>query len=106
MMLDLILRHKAIALMWFTRRYHEREFFGNVSKALYRLLEHLRPIQESTRRPERTQRKRGYQDHGSLRPPERWRETHDWSLTDLQNRIEAERESLEDTTDFLEGWYS
>jgi hypothetical protein len=105
-LLDFVLKGKCFAMMWFTQRYHTREFYGNVKKTLVRLLENLQPILKAPTVPKKVQRKRGYQDHGSLRPAEKWLETHDWSLTELQNQIEAERKSLEDTTLFLEGWYS
>jgi hypothetical protein len=92
--------------MWLAENYHERRFFGNVEGVIKKLLGSLRPCLSKDRRPKRVQRKRGYQDHGTLRPQERWRETHDWSLTEEQNRIEAERQAIEDTADFLKGWFS
>lgn len=55
------------------------------------------------RKSKRQVRKRGYQDHGSRRPDHRWRESHDWSLTELQNEIELERESVIDAADLIQG---
>lgn len=59
-------------------------------------------IQEQ-RKSKRPVRKRGYQDHGSRRPDHRWMESHDWSLTELHNQIEKEREIARDTSEIIEG---
>jgi hypothetical protein len=52
-----------------------------------RFYQKLRP-----RKVRRTERHRGYRDHGTLRPADRWLPSFDWSYTELQNRIEEERE--------------
>lgn len=51
-----------------------------------RTYQKLRP-----RKARRTQRHRGYRDHGSARPPHRWKPKFDISFTEQQNRIEEER---------------
>jgi hypothetical protein len=105
-LMNLVLKDKYIALIWLSENYHERRFFGNLVPLMEKLLESWSPILESQREPVTVQRKRGYQDHGSLQPLERWTEKHDWSFTELQNFIEAERQTIKDTADFLEGWFS
>jgi hypothetical protein len=105
-LMNLVLKNKALALIWITENYHERRFFGNVLKLLKQELESLTPILTKRKVPKRNQRRRGYQDHGTLRPLDRWREKHDWMFTEEQNRIEEERQVLLDTTNLLEGWYS
>jgi len=37
-------------------------------------------------------RRRGYKDKGGLRPAERWLPSHDYSLTELQQKVEKDRE--------------
>jgi hypothetical protein len=105
-LMNLVLKNKTLALIWITENYHERRFFGNVLKLLKQELESLTPIPTKRKVPKRNQRRRGYQDHGTLRPLDRWREKDDWSFTEEQNRIEEERQVLLDTTNLLEGWYS
>lgn len=46
-------------------------------------------------------RRRGYKDHGSLRPKHHWRESHDSTWTDLQNKLESRRSSYLDIVSSL-----
>lgn len=41
-------------------------------------------------------RRKGYKDHGTLRPKDHWIETHDVSFTEYQNRKEQERKDYQD----------
>jgi hypothetical protein len=43
-------------------------------------------------------RRRGYKDHGSCRPQDRWLEDHDFSWTEMQNLKEHLQEILEEVT--------
>jgi hypothetical protein len=103
--MNLVLKNRSLALMWLAENYHERRFYGNVKETIEKLLKSLRPIPIRNRVPKRVPRKRGYQDHGTLRPRECWRETHDYTFTELQNEIEEQRKTVEDTADLLEGWF-
>lgn len=47
-------------------------------------------------KPRRPVRRKGYKDHGTLRPEDRWIETHDVSFTEYQNRKEKERKDYQD----------
>lgn len=49
------------------------------------------------------QRKRGYHDHGALRPRHTWKPSSDYSLTEKQNEIEEKRSKFSDTITFLKG---
>jgi len=79
-----------------TQMWHTRDFFGNI---LHKDL--LSEIRISVRRPRtkvsRSQRKRGYQDHGYRKDDSRWVPTSDWSLTEKQNQWEERKISLQDT---------
>jgi hypothetical protein len=46
-------------------------------------------------KPRRPERRKGYKDHGTLRPKDHWIETHDISFTEIQNRKEQEREDYQ-----------
>jgi hypothetical protein len=100
----LLLRDKTLAILWLAENFHERRFFGNALERMYLLLKDLRPCLVRERKPERVQRKRGYQDHGSLRPLHCWKETHAPEFTEEQNEIERLRKVNQDLTDLLEGW--
>jgi hypothetical protein len=105
-LLNFVLKDKNLFLIWYSENTSERAFFGNQLKRMLIILEELRPILRTPRKAKSTQRRRGYQDHGTLRPDSKWIERSDWSLTEEQNRIEQERQTLSDTSDFLEGWFT
>jgi hypothetical protein len=103
---QIILSDKTVAISYF-RRYHPREIYGNLIPGWLELLSRLESVHVSQRtRIVKPQRKRGYQDHGSRRPPEKWMETHDWSFYELQCQIEKNRKSDLDTAAIIEGWLS
>ena len=104
--ITLILSNKTISEMYFSDTVHSRNLFGNLLEAWKEILGTLRPLQEHPRKARRVQRKRGYQDHGTLRSNSEWKETHDWSFTEFQNELEHLRQESLDTAAFLEGWYS
>jgi len=83
-----------------TSLWHTREFFGNLLAK--NVLERLR-YSENGGKVKYPQRKRGYHDHGSLVEVHRWKPKHDYSLTDLQQKIEKERDCHEATVDFIIG---
>jgi len=57
------------------------------------------------RRAKRPVRRRGYKDHGSRRLPHEQHEAkYDYSFTELQNRIEEERQTLSDLKELYRGF--
>lgn len=105
--LELLLESKAQTELFLieTTLFHTRDFFGNFItrnklQLLYKNLR-FRPI---SRRITRVQRKRGYQDKGSMKETHRWLPEHDYTLTEKQNEIEQQRESAQDTILFLQGF--
>jgi hypothetical protein len=57
------------------------------------------------RRAKRAVRRRGYKDHGSRRLPHEQHEAKfDYSFTELQNRIEEERQSISDLKELYRGF--
>ena len=85
--------------LYFTNNwpFPPREILGILSdrqvmvKITNRLYQRVRP---QSSRLKRTQRIRGYRDHGTLRPSHQWKPTSDYTLTELQNHIEEERKRL------------
>lgn len=51
---------------------------------------------QTPKKPRKMIRKKGYQDHGSRRPDHKWQESRDYTLTELQLEIEAERQLRQD----------
>lgn len=78
-----------------------REAFGQILSQIdltkYRL-QRLIP-----RKPRRKPRRKGYNDHSSRRPDHKWRESQDYTLTELQNKIEEDRNTQIDTALLIEG---
>jgi hypothetical protein len=87
-----------------SRELSERDFFGNFLPALEYTARGTHFIWSRPQRPRRKIRRRGYRDHGSAVPSERWKPRHDWTLTELQNSIEHRRKSAQDHIDFLCGF--
>ena len=80
-----------------------RDFFGNLLPELLYVVNHLYLHWRKPQRARRLVRRRGYRDHGTYVPRERWTPRSDWSLTELQSSIEAIRQEEQDTLDFLRG---
>lgn len=103
----ILLRSKGEALLWLseTSLFHSRDFFGNFLRKGILAVQSLKFVQRKTK-VVKPQRKRGYHDHGSLRPSHCWKPTEDWSLTEQQNQIEKKRFTFKDTIKFLRGLIS
>lgn len=72
-----------------TRRYSSSEIFGNIlGNDLRELNKTLKITRKKKRKPLKTIRRRGYKDHGTRRPSDRWLPTDDFSLTIEQNSLE------------------
>lgn len=74
-----------------SQRYSSYEIFGNLIQESLEAFEKIR-IFRRNKKIRYPQRKRGYNDKGTLRSfdiwSHRWKPFFDWSLTDLQNQIE------------------
>jgi hypothetical protein len=102
----LLLFSKAESILFLqeTRKWHTRDFFGNIlnTEKMIQCLFTIRPIYSPTHAVKRPQRHRGYRDKGTLRLQH---EIHqDWSATDEQNQIERHREIAHYTLLFARGW--
>lgn len=75
-----------------TQRYTSNELFGNIlgndAKDLFKT---LRVGYYRNKRSRRIIRRRGYQDHGSRKPDEKWLPQFDFSLTEYQNQKERKQ---------------
>ena len=88
-----------------TNLWHTRDFFGNILNCNYKLDKFFRKRSECRRtKPRFSQRKRGYDDHGSRVEDHKKQPKYDWTLTQLQNKIEEERKTFDQMDDFLLGF--
>lgn len=83
--------------------WHSRDFFGNFLVEGNKCLERLRFRRINTK-VIYPKRKRGYDDHGSRVPDSKWLPKYDYSLTELQNSIEEERKTQEDSVAMMKGF--
>jgi hypothetical protein len=95
---------KATMLEYVQSHFSERDFFGNLLPTLERVGRLLKVYRRRPSRSKRVIRRRGYRDQGTLRPSHQRFDLQDAELTEEQNRIEAQRQSDEDTLQFLLGF--
>lgn len=104
--LKLLLKSKVQTILWLqeTTKYSTNEYFGILGQDVIQ-----RKLQNSVKFAFRTnsavkkpQRRRGYKDKGSRKPPHEQGRT--FVLAELQREIEAERAVTLDTLAFLEGF--
>jgi len=89
-------------IMYFSRNYSERDFYGNFLPKVLKVLAGLKVSLWKPKRAREVVRRRGYRDKGSL-CSDSSRIKGDWSLTELQNQIEQERLIKEMTYQFFTG---
>lgn len=84
-----------------TKKYSDRKLFGTILQPdrVERVVTQARLRLVHSRRAKRKIRHRGYRDHGSLRPSDRWIETSDWSFTEAQLLEEQKRNEYTDLVD-------
>lgn len=101
--LELLLISKEIALCYLyeTNEFSSHEIFGNVIDKGLETLKFLKIIERKIR-VKKTQRRRGYDDKGSLRSQDRWLPSHDYTLTNLQNKINKETDLHKRVIHYLE----
>jgi hypothetical protein len=101
--IQLLLDSKKTMLIYLyeTNRYSSHEIFGNILRNDCKELFQTLKLKNRNRKLRKTQRRRGYQDHGSRKPAEKWLETYDISFTERMNEIEARRYHLNKLTNRL-----
>jgi hypothetical protein len=90
-----LLTSKDWAVLTFSRKLSERDFFGNFLPNLRKRLRRVRFSVLYYSKAKRTIRRRGYRDKGTLRSSDHWRESFDWTFTAQQNQIEEDRDFKE-----------
>lgn len=103
--LSILLKSKAQMLLYIlesTEFKNPREFFGFILSYKGKM-ERWQLYISLPRKAKKPSGRRGYRDHGSLKPRHKWTETFDWSFTEAQQEIEERRQIIQDTLDFLEG---
>jgi hypothetical protein len=99
----LISKERMILFLKETQMWHSRDFFGNIlGKDCNNLVEKLR-FKKRISIIRKTQRKRGYHDHGSRVLEHIFKETRYISRTKELKELEDERLTFEGTLAFLEG---
>lgn len=102
----LLIQSKAHCLLFLqeTKLWHTRDFFGNIfnEKELKKALGSLVFEFESTKRPRRVQRHRGYRDKGSWRAPHEHHSYYDGTSDQLLK--EENRSARQDTLAFLQAF--
>jgi hypothetical protein len=84
--------------------WSSRSFFGNLFTLVrVRKLNKIIQFKKRSRRVRYPQVKRGYDDKGSKRESHQWKPSSDWSLNELQEKIEQKRSSLVSTSQFARG---
>lgn len=101
--LKLLLSSKESMLVYLydTQEFSSHEIFGNLIGEGLRSLKLLKIIKKK-HRVKKPQRKRGYDDKGSLRSPDRWLPDSDFTLTELQNEQEKKSDLHLKTYHYLE----
>lgn len=100
--LKLLLYSKNVMLKYLfkTKKYSSSEIFGNLIFNGLKVLQSLQIRRKSTK-VIKAQRKRGYDDKGSLRPREKWLECYDYSFTERQNEQEKKQNLHQKSTTFI-----
>lgn len=77
---------------------HPRVLFGSILEPsrVERVIKTTKLRWITPRKPKRVIRHRGYRDHGTLRPSDRWLETADYSFTEEQNQKEERQQEYLD----------
>lgn len=88
----LLLKDKETCLQTIRFFQSERDFFGNLLPELRKTASRLYLRCQIPRLARRKCRRRGYSDHGSVRPLSSWLPTMDLAFVEEQNRIEAEND--------------
>lgn len=87
-----------------TRRYSSHEIFGNLLHDSQKAISEVK-ISKVCTKVKKPQRKRGYDDKGTLRSYDiwshKWTPSFDWSLTELQNQKEKKQKLQEKYTSLL-----
>lgn len=101
---ELALLSKSHMLLILQEISSARSFFGNDLKFLRQLVARMTIVVRSPRPGKQKIRRRGYRDHGTLVPNDRWLPRSDWSLNKIQEEIDLQRQANQDTLDFIEGF--
>jgi hypothetical protein len=84
-----------ISFLYLTEKYTSHEIFGNLLQTIS-LCFHEVKFQKKSTKIKKPQRKRGYNDKGTLRSYDiwshKWKPSSDWSLTDLQTKQERKHD--------------
>lgn len=86
--------------------FGDHDFFGNrmTKKRISLLIHSIKIFDPNSQKVKKQEFKRGYQDHGSQRPKDKWTPKHDFSFDQKHQELQARKTSFEDTVAFLRGY--
>lgn len=90
-----LLTSKYVCLFNLGPQLSQNDYHGNVVRTMRQILSRMELRLVPTRRPRHQARRRGYQDHGSLRLPHEWRERHPWTDTEFGSLLDQEVQEWE-----------
>lgn len=93
-------KQNCLTFLYETSKYTSNEVFGNILNQSIKDFESIKFLKKSSR-VNKAQRRRGYNDKGSLRPREKWIESYDFSFTELQNEKEKKTNLHNKTLHYL-----
>lgn len=100
------LQSKTSMLIYFSEHLSERDYYGNWRNKFKRRTRRIQFLFKYQKLPKRQQRRRGYNDHGTMIPETQWKPKHDWSLDQLQRQIEEDRKQFEALLELTIGFYT
>ena len=90
--LRLLVSSKEVALRYLEENYNLSEVFGKMNQLLPKALEEIKYSSKNNGPVLHKVRRKGYQDKGTWRSPDRWTPTEDYTLT--QEHLDFERKLL------------
>lgn len=90
-----LLSSKYVCLYYLGPQLSQNDFHGNVVRTMKEILLSLEYRAVLNREPRRQVRRRGYQDHGSLRLAHQWKERHPWTDFEYSKLLESEEKNWE-----------
>jgi hypothetical protein len=83
-----LMESKYVCLYYLAPLLSPNDFFGNVVRTMKELVAEMTFEAGPRTRPKPTVRRRGYQDHGSLRPSHEWKEKSPMTDDEFRNSVE------------------
>lgn len=90
-----LLTSKYVCLFLLGPLTSQNDFHGNVKRTMLEVLSCIEYRAVPFREPRPKVRRRGYQDHGSLRLAHQWKDRHPWTDSDFREKLDRESKEWE-----------